>query len=114
MYQHDGYICAALTNPDRYAPAHRSGATSAHATPEHAAMEEKLAADGTFFYCGRYEIDVKREQIIHLPEVASKPAYVGSRQVRPYRFEGDRLILSDVEKDDPAVARWEIIWEKVG
>src|SRR5215469_15672190 len=32
-----------------------------------------------------------------------RPAgYVGSRQIRPYRFEGGRLILSDVEKDDPS------------
>jgi hypothetical protein len=76
--------------------------------------EEKVAAaDGTFSYCGQYEIDVKQKQIIHLPEVAAGPGYVGSRQVRPYGFEGNRLIFSDVEKDDPSVARWKIVWEKV-
>jgi hypothetical protein len=51
------------------------------------------------------EIDAKQKQIIHLPEVATDPGYVGSRQVRPYVFEGGRLVLSDVEKDDPLVAR---------
>jgi hypothetical protein len=45
--------------------------------------------------------------------VASDQGYLGSRQVRPYRFEGERLIFSDVEKDDPAVARWKIVWETV-
>jgi hypothetical protein len=103
MYQPDGYMCAVIMNPDRF-----KSADSAQAT-----TEEKLAARGAFSYAGRYEIDVKQAQIIHLPEVASVAAFVGSRQVRPYRFEDGLLILSDVEKDDPAMARWKIVWEKV-
>ena len=103
MYQRDGYMCADLVNPDR-----PKWADPAHVTPE-----EKLAAlDGAFAYCGRYEIDVKQKQIVHLPEVATDPGWVGSRQVRPYRFEDGRLILSDVAKNDPSVARWKIVWEK--
>ena len=62
---------------------------------------------------GRYEINAKQKQIIHLPEVAADPGYVGSRQVRPYVFAGDSLVLRDVEKDDPSVARWKIVCEKV-
>ena len=34
-------------------------------------------------------------------------------QVPPYRFESGRLVLSDAEKNDPAVARWKIVWEEV-
>jgi hypothetical protein len=104
MYQRDGYMCADLVNPDR-----PKWVDPVHTTPE----EKVAAADGTFAYCGRYEIDAKQKQIIHLPEVATDPGYVGSRQVRPYVFEGGRLVLSDVEKDDPSVARWRIVWEKV-
>ena len=104
MYQRDGYMCAVLTNPDLL-----KSTDPAHATPE----EKMTAAEGTFSYCGRYEIDVKQERIIHLPEVASDPGYVGSRQIRPYRFEGGQLIFSDVEKGDSPVARWKIVWEKV-
>jgi len=103
MYQPDGYMCADLVNPDR-----PKWADPVHITPE----EKVAAADGTFAYCGGYEIDVKQKRIVHLPEVATDPGYVGSRQIRPYRFEGSRLILSDVEKDDPSVARWKIVWEK--
>jgi hypothetical protein len=104
MYQLDGYMCAQIVNPER-----PQWADAAHAAPE-----EKLAvAVGTFAYCGRYEIDVKQQWIVHLPEVATDPGYMGSRQIRPYRFEGSRLILSDVEKNDPSVARWTIVWEKV-
>ncbi len=104
MYQRDGYMSAVITNPDRL-----KWADPAHATPE----EKVAAADGAFSYCGRYEIEVKQETIVHLPEVASDPGYLGSRQVRPYRFEGGCLIFSDVEKDHPTVARWKIVWERV-
>lgn len=98
MYQSDGYMCAVLVNPDR----------------QKQAVEKKTAAaDGTFFYCGRYEIDVEQKQIVHLPEVASDPTWVGSPQVRPYAFEGNRLIFSDAEKRDPTISRWKIVWEKV-
>ena len=104
IYQPDGYMCAQLVNPDR----------AKWADASHPTLEEKTAAaDGSFAYCGRYEIDVKNRQLVHLPEVASDPGYVGTRQIRPYHLEGRRLILSDVEKGDPSVARWKIIWEKV-
>lgn len=98
MYQRDGYMCAVLVNPDR---------------PKLAIEEKVASADGAFAYCGRYEIDVEQKQIIHLPEVATNPGYVGSRQNRPYVFEGERLIFSDVEKHDSTVLRWKIVWEKV-
>ncbi|HEX3323394.1 MAG TPA: lipocalin-like domain-containing protein [Terriglobales bacterium] len=104
MYQGDGYMCADLVNPER----------AKWADPVKPTAEEKAAAaEGSFAYCGRFEIDVQKQQIIHLPEVATDPGFVGSRQVRPFKFDGERLILSDVEKNDPAVARWKIVWEKV-
>jgi len=104
MYLSDGYMCADLVNPHR----------PKWVDPVHTTVAEKVAAgDGTFAYCGRYEIDTKQRQLVHLPEVATDPGYVGSRQIRPYTFEDGRLILSDVEKNDPTVARWKIVWEKV-
>jgi hypothetical protein len=104
MYQPNGYMCANLASPDR-----AKWANSAQASKE----EALAAGEGTFAYCGRYEINVEKQQIIHLPEVATDPGYVGSRQIRPYRFEGDKLILGDVVKDDPQIVRWKIVWEKV-
>lgn len=104
MYTRDGYMCADLANPDR----------AKWADAVHPTMEEKVAAaDGTFAYCGRYEIDVKQNRIVHLPEVATDPGYVGSRQIRPYKFEDGRLVLGDVETQEPGVVRWKIVWEKV-
>lgn len=103
IYQRDGYMCAQIVNPDRL-----KWADPSHTTPG----ERLAAADGSFAYCGRYKIDAKQQWIVHLPEVANDPGYMGSRQVRPYRLENGRLILSDVEKNDPSVARWKIVWEK--
>jgi Lipocalin-like domain len=104
MYQSDGYMCADLVNPDR-----PKWADPSHTTPE----EKSAAADGTFAYCGGYEIDTNHRWIVHLPQVATDPGYVGSRQIRPYRLEGRRLILSDIVQGDPSVTRWTIIWEKI-
>lgn len=104
MYQADGYVCAILVNPDRPKCLNRVRTTLEDQVP---------AADTAFAYCGCYQIDVERNQIIHLPEVATDPNYTGSRQIRPYQFEGERLIFSGVEKDNPVVSRWKIIWEKV-
>lgn len=103
MYQADGHMCAVLENPNR----------PKWGDPHCATVEEKVAAaDGILAYCGRYEIDVERQQIVHLPEIATAHGYVGSRQVRPYKFEGERLIFSDVEKGDADVASWKIVWER--
>ena len=56
MYQRSGYMCAVLMNPDRPNPA----------DPRHRTREEKIAAaEGSFAYCGRYEIDAKQKWIVH-------------------------------------------------
>ncbi len=104
IYHPDGYMSAQLMNPDR-----PKFSDPAHPTPQ----EKAAAVDGSFAYSGKYEIDVERSHIIHFPEVATHPGFVGSRQIRPYRVEGKRLIFSDVEQNDPSIARWEIVWQKV-
>jgi len=70
MYSRDGYMCADLVNPDR----------PKWVDPqEHPTTEEKFAtAGGTFAYCGRYEIDVKNNRLVHLPEVATGRGYEGN------------------------------------
>jgi hypothetical protein len=104
MYTHDGYMCANLVNPDR----------PKWADVIHPTLEEKAAvADGSFAYCGRFEIDAVKKQIIHLPEVSSRPDYSGTRQIRPFSFENGRMVLSGVETEEPGAVRWKIVWEKV-
>ena len=104
IYSADGHMCAQGMKPDRPAWKEKLKPTD----------QEKLSAfDGSFAYCGRYEIDAEKHILMHLPEVSMTPDYVGTRQIRPYRFEGTRMILGDKEKDDPEVESWQIVWEKV-
>lgn len=104
MYAADGYMCAELMNSDR--PAWKD--------KNHPTDEEKLSAfDGFFAYCGRYEIDADKNHLVHLPEVSMTQDYIGTRQVRPYRFDGNRLVLEDKVDGDPEVTAWQIVWEKV-
>jgi hypothetical protein len=104
MYQRDGHMCVHLANPD----------LPKWVDPAHPTQAEKAVTfDGLGVYCGRYEIDVEQMQIVHLPELAPDPEYVGSRQIRPYTFDDGRLVLGDVGRDDPEVVRWKIVWEKV-
>jgi hypothetical protein len=104
MYTADGHMCAELTGADR--PKWNAPATSA----------QKIAAMDTFSaYCGRFEVDEVNHVMWHYPDLALDPNFVGTKQRRPYRFEGNRLIFSDKqapEDDDQTVDRWTIVWEK--
>jgi hypothetical protein len=65
-------------------------------------------------YCGTYEVPEKEAQVIHRPELAEWPHYIGSDQVRNFRFEGDRLILSAEEtRPGGEWRRYQITWEQV-
>lgn len=105
MYSADGHMCAVLMNPDR--PKWKNATTPTQ-------QEKAEAFDGSYGYCGPYEIDTKHSQLIHLPAVSTGPGYVGTRQIRPYRFEGNRMIFSGgTVEDDPEVTSWTVVWEKV-
>lgn len=104
IYSADGHMCAELMNPDR--PAWKN--TAKPTDPE------KLSAfNGYFAYCGRYEIDAEKHLLVHLPEISMTQDYIGTRQVRPYHFEGTRMILADKANDDPELESWQLVWEKV-
>jgi hypothetical protein len=102
IYAADGHMCCVLTNPDR--PKWDDPPTA----------EQKTAAiDGLAAYSGRFEIDEVNHEMWHYPEVAWNPDYVGTKQVRPYSFEGNRLIFSGKAPEaSPDVDRWTIVWVK--
>jgi hypothetical protein len=58
-------------------------------------------------------IDAEKYILVHLPEISMTQDYIGTRQIRPFRFEGTRMILGDNEKDDLEIESWQIVWEKV-
>jgi hypothetical protein len=104
MYSADGHMCAELTGAD----------LSKWSVP--ATTAQKIAALDTFTaYCGRFEVDEVHHTMWHYPEVALNPNFVGTKQPRPYRFEGNRLIFSGKqapEDGDETVDRWTIVWER--
>ena len=105
MYDSTGHMCVTLANPNPLHWADPANPTDA---------ERALTHKGMFAYCGTYEVREKESQVIHRPELAEWPHYVGSDQVRNFRFEGDRLILSSEEtRPGGELRRYRITWERV-
>jgi len=104
IYTADGHMCAELTGADR--PKWNVPATSA---------QKNAALDSFSAYCGRFEVDEVNHVMWHYPDVALDPNFVDTKQRRPYRFEGNRLIFSGKQapdEDDQTVDRWTIVWER--
>ncbi len=105
MYDGTGHMCVSLANPVHPRWANREKPTA----------EEKVRSyDGTFAYCGTYEVREKESQVIHRPELCSWPHYIGTDQVRNFRLVDDRLILS-AEETPPngEYRRYQITWQRV-
>jgi len=104
MYSADGHMCAELMNPDRPKWKDQDKPTD---------EEKALAMSGFTAYCGRYEIDEARHVMFHHPEVAWMPNYVGTRQERPYKLEGDILTFSSKVTREHGIVGWTITWRRL-
>jgi hypothetical protein len=105
MYDNTGHMCVTLANPN---PPHWEDPAKP-SDSERALTHKSMEA-----YCGTYEVREGEGKVIHRPELAEWPHYIGSDQVRNLRLEGDRLILS-LEETIPngERRRSEITWERV-
>jgi hypothetical protein len=105
MYDSTGHMCVSLANPNH----------PRWANPEKPTEAERLHSfDVMFAYCGTYEVQEKEQRVIHRPEMASWPHYVGTDQFRNIRMEGNRLILSDKETPPNGEPHeYFITWERV-
>lgn len=83
MYEADGHMCAEIMKPER------TLADAAHPTEK----EKADAFDGFIAYCGTYDFNADETMVTHHPDVAWTPPWVGTVQQRPFRLEGDRLII---------------------
>ena len=51
--------------------------------------------------------------VTHFPELAWTPSYVGSTQPRPFRLEGNRLIITATHGPvDPEIQKRVLVWER--
>jgi len=104
MYEPDGHMCATLTNGDR--PSWKDPAKPTDA--------EKIAYYDTFVaYCGTFQLDSAAPVVTHYPTIAWTPSYVGSAQPRPFRLEGDKLIITATKGiSDPAIQKRVLVWQR--
>jgi hypothetical protein len=103
MYQADGHMCAELTNGDTQ--------TKDLAKAPDAA---KIAHYESFIaYCGTFKLDAENSTVYHYPTVAWSPSYVGSTQPRPFRLEGDKLIITATKGlPDPKMEKLVLVWQR--
>jgi hypothetical protein len=102
MYSVEGRMSAQLTRAqtERFANDDSREATS----------EERASAWFDYFgYFGTYSIDAERNVVTHHVEGSSFPNLNGSKQIRHFRFEGERLVLDA----DAAWGKVQAVWEKI-
>ena len=104
LYEPDGHMCATLVNSDR--PAWKDFAKASDA--------EKIAYYDTFIaYCGTYKLDSTVSTVTHYPSVAWTPSYVGSTQTRPFKLEGNRLIITVTQgMANRGIQQRVLVWER--
>jgi lipocalin-like protein len=73
------------------------------------AEEIKQAYLGYQAYYGAYDVDEKRNTVIHHVQAAMIPNWVGTDLQRTYEFSGDKLILVAAQVDG---AKNRVVWQR--
>jgi hypothetical protein len=87
IYDRDGNMSAHVMNSGRPAFASNDPARGTDA-------EVRAAFEGYVSYFGTYTIDQAKHTVIHHVRGASYPNWIGNNQIRYYRIENNRLVLS--------------------
>ena len=103
-YQPSGHMMAMVTRDGR-PPAGRSRGDASDA-------EVMQAFNTLIAYAGRWSVE--GDTVTHHVDVADWPARVRTDQVRQFRFDGERLILSaSVTGADGLEQRYELTWRRL-
>jgi hypothetical protein len=88
-YTADGYIFAQIMAAERAPLATQNPFGGADA-------EAEAAARAHMSYCGTYEVRAggENDEVVHRVAVSDFPNWVGGEQLRFYKFEDEKLILS--------------------
>ena len=62
-------------------------------------QEVRSAYDGYVAYFGTYRVDEKNSIVTHVVEGSLKPSYTGTDQPRPFKLDGDDLVIEVRDKD---------------
>jgi hypothetical protein len=104
LYQADGRMAAQVSAGSR--------ARFAHDDPNLASAEEAAQAWQTYLgYWGTFTVIAGKQVVVHRVEGSSFPNWIGTEQVRQFRFDGaDRLILAA----ESSGGRYELVWRRRG
>jgi hypothetical protein len=106
MYSEDDYVSVAMMGSDRTRFAARELKLG---TPQ----EKVAAVDSYISYAGRYEV-VGGNKVVHHVEVSLFPNWVGRDQVRSFKFDGNRLMLTtEPDPNDEKRKTGHLIWERL-
>lgn len=78
------------------------------------AQEVRSAYAGYIAYFGTYEVNPAEDTVVHHVQGALNQGWVGGRQVRRMRFDGELLILSTDVPKAGAMVRHTLTWRKLG
>jgi hypothetical protein len=67
--------------------------------------EVRDAYDGYMAYFGTYRIDQAKGVVIHVVEGSLRPSYTGTDQPRPFKLDGDTLIIGGPLEDGSSYYR---------
>lgn len=100
VYTADGHVIIHIANPANpncIAPSKKSGPGKKDdlALPECSPEQMRTLLDGTVAYWGSYRIDAAAGDVIHVVEADLSNGYIGTDQRRPFRLDGDRLVIGD-------------------
>jgi hypothetical protein len=61
--------------------------------------EVRAAYDGYAAYFGTYRVDEANSIVTHVVEGSLNPSYTGTDQPRPFKLDGDVLVIQDRDKE---------------
>ena len=94
IYTRDGHVAIQIANPDKPAcaiPIPGDKTTLPSCTPEQA----RALLEGYVAYWGTYTVDASAGVVVHHVQSDARNTYTGTDQPRPFKLEGDRLVIGD-------------------
>jgi len=104
MYEPDGHMCATLGDGDRAAALKVASQPSDR---EKAAYEDSFVA-----YCGTFRLDTEKSTVYHYPTISLAPEDMGATFPRPFRLDGDKLIITATQGISAGVQKRVLVWQR--
>ncbi|MEP7362838.1 MAG: lipocalin-like domain-containing protein [Acidobacteriota bacterium] len=90
-YDKSGRMSAQLMNPQRPGTTYVADGGGIRDASE---GDLRKVVSGFVAYCGTFDVDETKHQVIHHVKIAMHPAWAGGDQHRAYELDGNRLTLS--------------------